>query len=153
MKKEALFGVFMVCAMGTLFHFIYEWIPIFVFPQNESIFEHTKLVVFPFILYGTYYLIRYKEDRRASFSSLISAMVISIIIIITGYYTYSGFIGKNIDAVNIILYYIGVIAGFLFFYKKKTLFSFHNSIIYFIIIFIMIVVWSYFPPDLAFFWS
>lgn len=153
MKKEALFGVLMVCAMGTLFHFIYEWIPIFIFPQNESIFEHTKLVVFPFILYGTYYLIRYKDDRRTSFSSLLSAMVISILIIITGYYTYSGFIGKNIDAVNIILYYIGVIAGFLFFYKKKTLFSFHNSIIYFIIIFIMIVVWSYFPPDLAFFWS
>lgn len=153
MKKEALFGVLMVCAIGTLFHFIYNWIPIFIFPQNESIFEHTKLVIFPFIIYGIYYLIRNKQDRRITFSSLISAIFVAIAIIVMGYYTYSGFIGKNIDAVNIILYYIGVIGGFLVFYKKKTLFSFYNSIIYCMILFIMIVVWSYFPPDLAFFLS
>lgn len=153
MKMETILGVLMVSALGTLFHFMYQWVPIFPFPHNESIFEHTKLIFFPFVGYGIYYLIRHKERRREAFASLVTAIFVAILVVVVGYYTYSGFIGKNMDAVNILLYYVAVMIGFLIFYKKKILFSYYNSIIYLIILFILIVIWTYFPPNLAFFWS
>ena len=71
--------------------------------------------------------------------------------VIVSYYTYSGFIGKNIDAVNIILYFIGVAIGFVLIYKKKTLFSFSNSVIFLFILLTLVTLFSFLPPNLSFF--
>ncbi len=141
----------MVSILGTLFHFAYDFIPIFFFPKNESIFEHTKLILFPFLIYGFSSLPFIKESRREYFASFISAIFISILFTIVSYYTYSGFIGSNIDVVNIILYYVSVLIGFYFIYKKKILMSFYNSIIYLIILLVLVIVFTYYPPELAFF--
>lgn len=151
MKKLTIIGVLVVSALGTLFHFIYQWIPIFIFPSSESIFEHMKLIVFPFLFYFVGCLFFYKGDKANLFSSFITAILTSILCVIVFYYTYSGFIGKNIDVVNIIIYYVSVILGFIWIYKKKTLVSFSNSIIFLLILFILITVFSFYPPDLSFF--
>ncbi|MDE5856157.1 MAG: hypothetical protein K2H06_03825, partial [Anaeroplasmataceae bacterium] len=76
---------------------------------------------------------------------------LSIAIIIVGYYTYSGIIGYDIDAVNIILYYISVLIGFILIYKKKTFVSFSNSVIFLLIMIILVTVFSFYPPSLSFF--
>ncbi len=151
MKKLTIIGFFMVCGMGTLFHFLYSYVPLILFPRNESIFEHMKLVVFPFFL--TFFMILpfYKEDGRALFSSFLTAILVSMSCIIIGYYTYSGFIGKNIDPINILLYYISIFIGFGFIYKKKTLISFSNSVIFSLILFIAILTFSFYVPNLSFF--
>ncbi|MDE6660891.1 MAG: hypothetical protein K2J93_03580, partial [Anaeroplasmataceae bacterium] len=120
MKKLTIIGVLVVSILGTLFHFMYKWIPLFIFPMNESIFEHCKLILFPFIIYYLCCLFFYKEDKSRLFSSFVSAILVAIGIIITGYYTYSGILGFDVDAVNIILYYVAVIVGFVLIYKKKT---------------------------------
>lgn len=150
-KKFTIIGCIVVSALGTLFHFMYEWLPIPIFPQNESIFEHMKLVVFPYFIYFFFSLPLYKEDGRALFSSFFSAILISMLGIIVGYYTYSGFIGQSYDIVNIILYYIAIAVGFLFIYKKKTLVSFSNSVIFSIILVVLVLLFSIYPPKLSFF--
>ncbi len=151
MKKLTVIGVLTVSALGTLFHFMYEWIPIFFFPRNESIFEHTKLLLFPFLLYLGACLPFYKEDKKRLVSSFIFAIFVSIAFIIVAYYTYSGFLGFNVDAVNIILFYLAVLLGFFFIYKKMTPIGFSNGIIFLMILIILTVVFSYYPPDLSFF--
>lgn len=151
MKKLTILGVLVVSALGTLFHFTYQWVPIFIFPSNESIFEHMKLIVFPFLLYFLGCLFFYKGDKASLFSSFVSAILTSILVVIVSYYTYSGFIGKNIDVVNIILYYVSILVGFIWIYKKKTLVSFSNSIIFLLVLFILVVVFSFYPPNLSFF--
>lgn len=151
MKKLCIIGVLVVSALGTLFHFAYDLVPFFVFPQNESIFEHMKLIVFPFLIYYLGYLPFIKEKRGELFASFISAILLSMGFVIVSYYTYSGFIGKNIDAVNIILYFIGVAIGFVLIYKKKTLFSFSNSVIFLFILLTLVTLFSFWPPNLNFF--
>lgn len=151
MKKLTIIGVLVVSALGTLFHFIYQWFPIFIFPSSESIFEHMKLIIFPFMLYLLGCLIFYKGDKENLFSSFVSAIFTSMLCVIILYYTYSGFIGKQIDVVNIIIYYVSIIVGFIWIYKKKTLISFSNSIIFLLLLFILIIVFSYYPPNLSFF--
>ncbi|MDE6584308.1 MAG: hypothetical protein K2K15_02800 [Anaeroplasmataceae bacterium] len=151
MKKLAIIGFLSVSALGTLFHFMYEWLPIFIFPSNESIFEHMKLVLFPFLLFIAAVLPFYKEDKGVLFSSCVTAIFISMAAIVISYYVYSGFLGFNVDAVNIILFYAGILAGFYFIYKKKTLISVSNSVIFLLIALILVVVFSFYPPDLGFF--
>lgn len=151
MKKLTIIGVLVVSILGTLFHFLYEWIPIFIFPMNESIFEHCKLILFPFIIYYFCCLPFYKEDKGVLFSSFISAILVSIMIIITFYYTYSGILGYDVDGVNICLYYIAVFIGFILIYKKKTFVSFSNSVVFLLIILILFTLFSFYPPNLGFF--
>lgn len=151
MKKLCFIGVLIVSGLGTLFHFLYKYIPLFIFPINESIFEHVKLIIFPFFLYMLGAVIFYNGDRSELVASFFTAILAASFFIVSAYYTYSGFLGNNIDAVNIIIYYLGVILGFLIIYKKKTLFSFANSVIFMIILFILVGVLTYYPPNLAFF--
>ena len=150
MKKLTIIGFLSVSALGTLFHFMYEWLPIFIFPINESIFEHMKLVLFPFLLFIAATLPFYK-DKGVLFSSSVTAIFVSMACIVVSYYVYSGFLGFNVDAVNIILYYVGILVGFYFIYKKKTLISVSNSVIFLLIALILVVVFSFYPPDLGFF--
>ncbi|MDE7263448.1 MAG: hypothetical protein K2N64_02135 [Anaeroplasmataceae bacterium] len=151
MKKYAIIGALVVSVLGTLFHFLGDWIPIILFPMNESIFEHMKLVLFPFLLYFFGSLPFLKANRMDVFSSFVSAILLSMGIIILSYYTYSGMLGWNVDAINIIIYYVAVLAGFILIYKKKTLFSFSNSVIFLLILFVFVVTFSYYPPNISFF--
>ena len=151
MKKLTIIGVLVVSALGTLFHFMYGWLPIIIFPQNESIFEHMKLVIFPFFFYYFISLPFYKGDSKEIFASFFSAIIISMFFIITSFYTYSGFIGKSYDFINIILYFIAVGLGFILIYKKITLVQFSNSVIFAIILLALVILFSFYPPNLSFF--
>ncbi|MDE6408507.1 MAG: hypothetical protein K2K48_06640 [Anaeroplasmataceae bacterium] len=151
MKKLTILGVLVVFSLGTLFHFMYEWVPFFIFPMNESIFEHCKLVLFPFLIFYLCCLPFYKENKGVLFSSFFSAILVSIAIIVIGYYTYSGILGYDIDAVNIILYYVAVLIGFLLIYKKKTFVSISNSVVFLLIMIVLFSVFSFYPPNLSFF--
>ncbi|MDE6655489.1 MAG: hypothetical protein K2J85_00690, partial [Anaeroplasmataceae bacterium] len=108
MKKLTIIGVLVTSVLGTLFHFMYEWVPLLIFPINESIFEHCKLIIFPYLIFYFCSIPFYNEDKTALFSSFVSAIFTSLAIMIILYYTYSGFLGFNVDAVNIIIYYIAV---------------------------------------------
>lgn len=55
-KKIKIISVFFILGLTILFHFLYDWWPnvIFstLFPVNESIWEHMKLLYFGIIIYG-----------------------------------------------------------------------------------------------------
>lgn len=61
MKKYCIIGVLIVSVLGTLFHFGYTLLEIFIIPKNESIFEHTKLILF---LFYSIYLRVYHFTKR-----------------------------------------------------------------------------------------
>ena len=53
LKTYAILGFIFVAALGTLLHFTFEWsnqnrIVAFFSAVNESMWEHLKLLVFPF---------------------------------------------------------------------------------------------------------
>ena len=60
LKQYTLIGIIFVTIAGTLSHFVYEWsgknpfLALFLFPINETTWEHMKLVFFPSIVYATF---------------------------------------------------------------------------------------------------
>lgn len=75
--------------LASLFHFLYSWFPnVFfaaIFPVNESVFEHLKLIPISFFLWmliGLFFV--EKNDsyfyRRYAFSTLISVLVTMLLI-------------------------------------------------------------------------
>lgn len=94
---------------GCAAHFAYDffgkrkWLAPF-FPVNESVWEHTKLLLFPALLISlAEYLVRpVGFDWQGRFLGII----LGIIFMIAGYYTYSGVIGKGLLWADILLYYL-----------------------------------------------
>ena len=100
--------------LGTLNHFLYDWsgknpvIALFT-PVNESVWEHMKLLFFPFLLLSLIEYIIRRPDRARFFGSRLFAVWCGMLFIIMLFYGYSGAIGRSFVLIDILLYYLGVI--------------------------------------------
>lgn len=129
-KKSTIINIVVVSALGTLLHFLYDlcnqnaFVGIFS-AVNESIWEHQKLLFFPTFAVSIVEFLICKDCKKGFFMSRLLGVLSGIVIIITLYYTITGIIGKNIDVINIALFYLGVIATFLLsnVYKKNRVLS------------------------------
>ncbi len=159
--KNGIYGFLFVGALGTLFHFVYEWTGQFlpaglVFPINESIWEHLKLLFFPVILW---WLIdrRLRTEKNRLFVSRMWALNASLCFIPVAHYTYSGILGRRFDWVDISLFFVAV--GLYFFLtehflkQKKEEDEGENilAVITFFLWLFAFFVFTFLTPDLAFF--
>ncbi|MBO5322337.1 MAG: hypothetical protein J6B22_07050 [Clostridia bacterium] len=112
--KRNIWAFFIISILGTIGHFLYELsgkiavIGLF-FPVNESTWEHLKLLFYPALIFFTaeYFLLQNKPKNYVC--SSVSSIFVGMISIIILFYTYQGFVGKNIDFLNITIYYFSVI--------------------------------------------
>ena len=88
MRKIKIICVFIIFGLSFLSHFMYQWIPnsIFsiLFPVNESIWEHMKLIVTPVIIFSIFEYFIYKK-KAILFNNFIFSYAVSIIISIIFY--------------------------------------------------------------------
>ena len=67
MRKVKIIGVFVIFLLSFASHFIYKWIPnalfSIIFPINESIWEHMKLLVTPVLIFSLIEYIIYNKKR------------------------------------------------------------------------------------------
>ena len=162
LKSYIIAGIIFVSIAGTLLHFAYEFsgrnslLGLFV-PINESIWEHTKLIFFPMLIYSFYLNKNLLPDYPCINSSMILGEISGVISIIALYYTYSGIIGFNLAVIDISIFYISVISAFYIAYKS-TLFctlNNHKTILYFslTVLFFMFICFSINPPKIPLFIS
>lgn len=160
--KRNIIGFFIISIIGTLSHFVYEWtgkpylIGLF-FPVNESTWEHLKLLFVPGLVYFAiaYFTLKVKPANYAPAIaiSLLAGMV-SIVII---FYTYQGILGRNIDFLNILIYFLGIIVTLYVMQrilKKEVLSSGIANIISLLYLFLMAILFisfSFNPPSLGIF--
>lgn len=149
-------GFIFVSVLGTLFHFVYEWsgekliVGLFT-PVNESSFEHLKLLFFPYIIWGIVEYFILGKKRNILFSKL-TGSIIGMTAILTIFYTYTGIIGKNIDIINILSFFIGVLTAFVCDYvilksgKPDSKVINIISIVFIILIGVMFAVFTVAPP-------
>ena len=159
--KHTIMGIIFVSVIGTLFHFIYEWsgyniiLGLFT-PVNESIWEHLKLLFFPVAAFSFYeYFVLNKPN------CLIPARTFSLFIgmffIVSTYYTVSGIIGKNIDWLNITIFFVAVILVFVLTEvlikncRRPSNICIVTCLILIIATSILFIVWSFYPPKLNIF--
>lgn len=155
-------GIIFVFVLGTLFHFAYEWsgnntfVGLFT-PVNESVWEHTKLIFFPMLLFGSYASIKLKSKYPCIDSAFAFGALLGVILIIILFYTYSGILGFNISFFDISIFYISVLLTFVavFNMTKSCIVENYNFLlkIFVVITMVLFFVFIFSAPDIALFVS
>ena len=158
--KRNITAFIIISILGTLGHFLYELSGKkmgvgLLFPVNESTWEHLKLLFYPALVYfGGEYLLKYKNNKTYISASVISIFV-GIISIVVLFYTYQGVIGKNIDFINISIYYISVIitlvSQYIIFKNYRCSCNPNLFLIPIVVTIILFAVFSFNPPKLGIF--
>jgi hypothetical protein len=119
LKRTEFFCWLIACGLGTLLHFVYEWtgknplVGLFC-PVNESTWEHLKLLFYPIMVVSIpEYLILRKQGNVFLCTKFLSALL-GMGLTVVMFYTYVGVYGKNVDALNIILYFIAMAVAYIF---------------------------------------
>ena len=108
-------GIILICVVGTLLHFVYEWshhnkiVAIFA-AVNESTWEHIKICMTPTILWSLLYI-----GKPNYITSLALTLLTIIVLIPILFYTYTAFTKKSMLVIDVICFYITVIVSQLVF--------------------------------------
>jgi hypothetical protein len=106
-----IIGVFVIFGVGAVWHFMFEWIgdPIWLgwlFPVNESVWEHVKLMFFPAVIYyAIESIFLWKKTNNFLFTKMIVLYFTPIVNIIV-FYTYTGITGYEnfiIDSIVLLI--------------------------------------------------
>ena len=155
-ETYTLLGILVLFAVGSLFHFLYSLtgecfiIGLFV-PINESIFEHTKMIILPiFIWWFIFYLFRKKDlFVNAWFTSALIAMISAIIAIPMLFYFYSQAFGIESLVIDILILLISLAIGQilgLHYYRHGKGIEYHFAIFLMIVIIILFAFFTINPP-------
>lgn len=155
LKKIKIIGTFGIFILMSLFHFIYELIPndlfAILFPVNESIFEHMKLIFSTLVIYSIidYLLLKKFNLPRNNFLfniliSALSCIIIFLIIWLPIYYK----IGENMIITLLFLFiaimFSQVISYYILKNKNNQLLN-YISIAIIILIMIIFAYFTYYP--------
>ncbi len=70
--------------LSSLFHFIYEWVPnsftSVLFPVNESIWEHNKIIILAFFVLALIEKIYYKNKKNTIWAGFVASILCSILV-------------------------------------------------------------------------
>jgi len=159
-KKDMPAFIFIIIA-GTLNHFLYEWtgsaLIAFFCPVNESIWEHLKLLAFPFLFWSLWDYRRVKRNAPSYFYCRFLAVLCGMLSIVTLFYTYTGIIGKNFFLADILTYVIGIITTL----RMTSWFSRHLSTVpdaiasysAWLALILCFFTFTCFPPNIPLFFS
>ena len=146
-----------------VFHMLYDWLGQNAFigliaPINESVWEHGKLIFFPFLIYSFIEILFLKPDNKCNFFAVkfLSALL-GVFVMTTLFYLYSGILGKNILILDILCGFLGVISAFYFSYKSLK----NNKKIKYcklvnalgILIIMLYFIFTFYPPHISLFIS
>lgn len=162
LKKWKILSIFLIFALSGLSHFLYDWFPNFftslIFPVNESIWEHNKIIIFSFLILTLLEKIYYKDKKNVLYSGIISSLLCCtlVMLIFTPIYLYILKMQDNMIVTFIIFFISIAVSEYLNFkllqqeynYKKEKL-----SILLWIFIFILNGILTYFPPHFVLFYD
>lgn len=154
------FGFALTSFLGTLLHFLYEWLgnPWWIAPfsgVNESTWEHMKLLFWPMLIFAVIESFFFKE-REDFWCIKLKGLLTGLVLIPIIFYTYNGVIGKSPDLVNIAIFFVSAAAAFIYEtrqFKKDAEYriSPKSAIAVILIIAVMFVIFSFNPPKIGIF--
>ena len=110
-------GFFIVSLLGTVWHYLYgfsggnAFVGIFA-PINESVWEHLKLLFYPFLLYVMAEYLLFGRHIGGFVYSMTIGLLCGLIFIPLCLYAYNIFTHSAITALDIIIYYLAVAVTF-----------------------------------------
>lgn len=158
-------SIIFIFLLGAVLHFAYEFsgknviVGIFV-PINESIWEHLKLSFYPIIFSWVLFYILFNNKLKIEFDvlmvSMISSAVISVIVIVSFYYSYTGALGieslvMDILSLLVAIFISQLVAKHIYTYSKPNNITLYTSLILLLLFIIMFTVFTFNPPRLPLF--
>lgn len=160
LKAYEIAGALFVILAGTLLHFVYEWTggnPLvgLIAPVNESTWEHLKLLFTPMLVYTIFEYFAVGREYQNFLTAKALGLLAGLCTIVFLFYTYTGVIGFNTLALDIITFILGVICAFVVSYfltiSPRRL---PSSLIGAALFVVMLILFAYFtsnPPGIPLF--
>ena len=109
-KRWQIIGLLVTSIVGTLLHFLYEWLgeAAWISPfsgVNESTWEHMKLLFWSMFLFSIVQSFFFK-DRKDFWYVKLKGILLGLALIPIIFYTYNGAIGKSPSWFNIAIFFI-----------------------------------------------
>lgn len=152
-KTISVFGIFLISFIS---HFAYEWYPntlfSIIFPVNESIWEHMKIIVTSYIIYGLidYILLSKNGLSKNNFIfQLIFIPILGVSLYLIIYLPLYNIFGENmIISIGLlfIIYIIMSIISYYFLLEENNKILKIVSIPLIIIVYILLTYLTYKPP-------
>ena len=162
-KLWTLIGIPVLFIVGSIMHFLYNllWenpvVGLFA-PVNESIWEHSKMVLWPVILWWSIYYCfmgkQYEINAKRWFTGALVALVTSLITMPLLYYFYTGAFGVELLWVDILILLFAVIFGQLLglhVYQYGNGLNTKLVLILFGVIVLLFMLFTFFPPHIPLF--
>lgn len=116
--KYEIIGFVFTCITGTLLHFVFEWsngnkLAALFAPVNESVWEHMKLLFFPYFAYTIYERVMLDKDKFNVFFAKYVGIVIGMSVTVGIYYISQALCDKDISWVNLASFFVGVAVAYL----------------------------------------
>lgn len=121
-KRLEIIGAVVVSLLAMAFHFTYEFSGETYFvglisAVNESVWEHTKIIYFPFLFYAIVEYFILKPNWKRFFAAKTVSLAFISLITIAFFYTYTGMFGVELLILDIICTFMWVSLAFLISYK------------------------------------
>lgn len=155
MKKIFLYSLPILYLLGSMSHFIYDflnqnYIIGFISPINESIYEHTKLAIIPLLVFYIYLYFKDKNNINKVLKSFICSLVITSIMMPLLYYFVSTGFDINSLIIDIFIFFISITIGQLIalhiYEKSSKPLNIKISILIILIYFIITIFFTLKPP-------
>ena len=113
-----LIGFAVTSLVGTLLHFLYDWLgeAVWVAPFsgiNESTWEHMKLLFWPMFVFAIVQSFFFR-DREDFLCVKLRGILLGLILIPVLFYTYNGVIGQSPDWINIAIFFISAAIAYIY---------------------------------------
>ena len=156
--------VLVAAFLGTLNHFLYflsgqSAIVALFCPVNESVWEHLKLLYFPFLFVSIWEYLALRPAVLHFFYCRYLGVIFGILFTVSVFYTYSGILGRNFLVLDILLFYSSVIVSFGMsaYFSGRSHTSRETDSTFVISLWVITAffffVFTCFPPDLPLFYS
>lgn len=155
-----IIGLVGTIVFSFVFHNMYEWIKTlgWLFPVNESLWEHIKIIFMPYLIFAVVELFIIKPQDKLNYFAIKSlSLIIMPIVMIILFYTYSGIIGRNYMFIDILIGIITIIIGFIISAKLLLIeYKFQRKLPLIItasVILLLLIIFTYIPPRINLFFD
>lgn len=163
-EKNSFIATSLYCFyISCLWHFVNDFVKIPLltplFPVNESVWEHSKLIFFPIIISSFFELYFIKVTNIFIFlNEVLNNASKSVIMMIIIFYTYSGALGKHVIIVDILIVLIvDLISFYNIHISVKSIHIEKNNLYYGIVsgivMFMLMIYFTYNPFHLPLFFD
>lgn len=154
-------GFIFTGVLGTLLHFLFDWtgentVAAAFSAVNESIWEHTKLMFYPMVLFALAEYKAWGREVHCFWCVKLTGILTGLVLIPVVYYTYTGVLGISVDWFNIAIFFLAAAAAYYletkqFQKQRKCLLPAWLCVVFLFLLAAVYTVLTFYPPMIPFF--